>query len=147
MTIVDIARLFLFVREVPQNKGARVNGIQLWSLGQSGDSWCCEFASMMLDLAYQGNAPIPRTGSCEVVRQIAETKGFMVETPSVGDLVLSINSAGVAHHIGICTGTPLTTIAGNTSPDGLSENGNGVYEHPVDPTHKLFVHLPPQSLT
>jgi hypothetical protein len=150
MTVIDIARLFRFVREVPQNEGLRVNAIQRWSDGQPGDNWCAEYVTMMLDLAFQGNAPIPRQGSCEVIYQQAKTNNWIVDTPVPGDLVLSINSAGVAHHVGIITTTtPLTSIAGNTSPLGNSDNGTGVFEHPISATPPeafAFVHYPPPTL-
>lgn len=150
MTIIDIARLFLFVREVPQNRGLRVEAIQHWSTGQFGDSWCAEFATMILDLFFHGNAPIPRQGSCEGIYQLAKASGWIADHPVPGDLVLSINSAGIAHHCGIVTQTnPLmTSIAGNTSPDGHSDNGTGVFEHTISaipPEAFAFVHYPPST--
>ena len=146
--IITIARQFLFVREAQelgQNHGQRVNGIQVWSGGTPAlnTSWCAWFATMVLDLAYQGNAPIPREGNVEAIRQLAAVKGWLTDTPSVGDLVLSINAAGVAHHVGLVTQVdPLTSIAGNTSLLGDSSNGDGVYEHTIDPANKTFIHYP-----
>lgn len=149
MTLVDIARLFRFVREIPQNRGQRVESIQHWTGGQAGESWCCDYATMMLDLYFQGASPIPRTGSCETVYELATTNGWIVESPAVGDLVLSINSAGIAHHIGIVTQlNPLMSIAGNTSPDGTSDNGTGVFEHDISATSPeafAFVQYPTSS--
>lgn len=149
MTVLEIARLFLFVREAQsqgQNRGLRVESIQHWSTGQFGDSWCAEWATMVLDLLFQGNAPIPRGGSCEDIHQMAKTNHWIVDLPSPGDLVLSINSAGLAHHCGIVTVVdPLTSIAGNTSADGTSSNGDGVYEHGIASENKVFVHY--QSVT
>lgn len=144
---VDVARQFLFVREAQnlgQNKGARVEGIQRWALGSPGDSWCCEFATMVLDLAFQGQSPIPRMQVCEDVRELALEKHWIVDAPSEGDLVLSIDPAkNRAHHIGIVTDTtPLCSIAGNTSQDGTSSNGDGVYEHAISPKNKVYVHYP-----
>ena len=140
---VAVARQFAYVREAGANHGLRVEAIQHWSDGQFGDSWCMEFATMCLDIAYQGAAPIPRQGSCEAVRQLAISKGWIADSPSVGDLVLSINDQGLAHHVGIVTDTsPLTSIAGNTSADGVSSNGDGVYEHAISPASKVYVHYP-----
>lgn len=143
---IEIARLFSFVREAQsqgQNHGLRVEAIQRWCGGQPGLSWCAYFATMMLDIAFQGNAPIPREGSCEAIHQLATANGWIVDTPEPGDLVLSINSAGIAHHIGIVTqADPLTSIAGNTSKDGTSSNGDGVYEHHISPDAKVFVRYP-----
>lgn len=143
---VAVARQFRFVRESQRlgpNKGARVEAIQRWSLGSPGDSWCCEFATMVLDLAFQGNSPVGRLQACEDVHSLALVQHWTTETPAPGDLVLSINDAGKAHHIGIVTAvSPLTSIAGNTSSDGVSANGDGVYEHAISPSSKVFVHYP-----
>lgn len=150
MTLVDIARLFRFVREIPQNRGQRVESIQHWTGGQAGESWCCDYVTMMLDLYFQGQSPIPRTGSCETVYELATTNGWIVDSPAVGDLVVSINSAGIAHHIGIVTQlNPLTSIAGNTSETGQSDNGTGVFEHDISATPPeafAFVQYPSSSL-
>lgn len=138
---VAIARQFVYVREAGANRGLRVEAIQHWSDGQFGDSWCMEFATMVLDIAYQGAAPIPRQGSCEAVHQLAKTAGWIAETPSVGDLALSINDQGLAHHVGIVSSvSPLKTIAGNTSEDGTSSNGDRVAEHAIADVDKVFIH-------
>lgn len=131
---VEVARQFLYVREIPQNNGQRVNGIQMWSGGGNalGTSWCAWFATMVLDIAYQGNAPIPRMGGVQALREYAALHGMITDTPKVGSLFLYVNAQDHAHHIGIVTGLdPLTGIAGNTSPDGSSPNGDGVYEHEI----------------
>jgi hypothetical protein len=139
----DMARRFLFVREAGANHGLRVEAIQHWSSGQSGDSWCMEFATMVLDICFQGDAPIPRQGSCEAVHQLAAQKGWTAPTPVVDDLVLSINDQGLAHHVGIVSSLdPLSSIAGNTSADGVSSNGDRVAEHAISATGKVFVHYP-----
>lgn len=136
---VAIARLFLFVREAgAQNRGIRVEAIQHWSEGQFGDSWCCELATMVLDLAFQGAAPIPRQGSCEAVRQLAIAKGWLSSTPTVGALFLRTHpDTGLAHHIGFVSAVnpdgSIGTIAGNTSADGTSSNGDRVAEHTLTP--------------
>lgn len=132
----EIARLFTFVREdqshQQQNRGLRVEAIQHWSAGQPGDSWCCEFATMVLDLAFHGAAPIERGGICQDVYEHAVQQHWCVEVPSIDDLFLYVDAADHAHHIGLVSGlAPLTGIAGNTSPDGRSSNGTGCYEHPI----------------
>jgi len=144
MTVLEIARLFRFVREAGgQNQGQRVNAIQQWSGGPGalGSSWCAWYATMVLDLAYHGKAPIPRMGSVQAIRELAQRKGWVVTVPHVGDLFLYVNAADHAHHIGIVSALePLTGIAGNTSSDGTSNNGDGVYEHGIN-AH-IFIHLP-----
>ena len=140
--IVRIARLFLFVREAQtlgQNRGQRVEAIQRWSGGQPGDSWCAQFATMVLDIVYAGESPIPREGSCQTILELARAKGWLTDKPSVGDLFFYVNSAGRAHHIGLVTATsPLTGIAGNTSADGTSSNGDRVAEHAI--SARIFAH-------
>jgi hypothetical protein len=140
---VFVARLFLFVREVAgkQNFGQRVEGIQKWCGGKAGDSYCCYFATLVLDICFQGNSPIPREGSCQVVYELAQQKGWVTSTPSVGDLFLYVDANGHAHHIGIVTSVaPLDGIAGNTSEDGKSSNGTGVFEHDI--VARVFIHYP-----
>ncbi len=130
MNFVEFCRFWGGVREVPQNHGQRVNGIQTWGGGEDGDSWCCFLATMWLDLFFHCNSPVPRTGSCEEVLQLAIKNKWIVADPQPGDLYVYLNDAGLAHHIGVVTGVaPLTGIAGNTTPDGVGVNGDGVYEH------------------
>ncbi len=134
-TVIVLARQFLFVREAQtlgQNRGQRVEAIQRWSGGVPGDSWCAQFATMVLDIAYQGKSPILRTGSCQEIYDLAKKNRWVRAVPSVGDLYLYVNEAGHAHHVGIASGVnPLVGIAGNTSRDGKSSNGDGVYEHEI----------------
>jgi hypothetical protein len=139
--VVALARKFLFVREAGQNRGQRVEAIQRWCGGAIGDSWCAYFATMVLDLAFQGNSPIPREGACGVIYANAKAKGWVTHTPEVGDLFLYVDAADHAHHVGIVTGiAPLTGIAGNTSEDGKSPNGDRVAERPI--AADIFVHYP-----
>ena len=141
MNAIDVARLFLFVREaVSQNNGQRVNSIQMWSGGKDalGTSWCMWFATMCLDLAFQGQSPIERQGGCEAVHQLAKDKGWLTDSPSVGDLFLRLHpDTGLAHHTGFVVTVngdgSYGTIAGNTSSDGVSSEGDRVAEHTITP--------------
>jgi hypothetical protein len=135
---IDIFRLFLFVREAKeQNTGLRVEGIQRWCGGQRGQSWCCYLATMVLDIAFQGNSPIPRLGAVQDVYDLAkQKKGCRILLPNEvaqpGDLFLYVNEADHAHHIGMITQIGgAVGIAGNTSEDGASSNGKGCYEHGI----------------
>lgn len=131
MSAVEIARLFLYVRELPNNTGARVESIQRWGGGKPGDAWCAFYATMVLDLAFQGQSPIPRTGSCDEILKLATEKGWISETPRVGDLYLYLKTPTDAIHVGLVTdvdATGYTGISGNTSEDGLSANGDRVAE-------------------
>lgn len=149
MTVLEIARLFRHVREADKpNTGQRVEAIQKWSGGKVGDSWCCHFVTMVLDLYYEGKSPIPRHGSCDVVLALCMHERRMTDTPLPGDLWFRLRDPTDAVHIGFVT-TPIRDgafgqISGNTSEDGLSNNGNGVYERSVKyvPGKVAFARLP-----
>ncbi len=142
---VDIARQYLFVREAGPNTGLRVEAIQHWSNGSTGDSWCCEFVTMVLDICFQGDAPVPRLGACQDVYDMAKQKGWLTDSPLAGDLYLFVNGDDHAHHIGIVTADGAETgIAGNTSADGTSSNGDRVAEHQIstNPATVKYVQYP-----
>ena len=150
LNILDLARIFDFVRErrdeqTPQNRGLRVEAIQHWSSGQFGDSWCCEFATMVLDLHFKGKSPISRGGACQDLYEMARLRHWVVTDPQPGDLYLFVTDADHAHHVGFVTDVdPLAGISGNTSQDGTSDNGDGVHEHPLTvPRERIrFVRVP-----
>jgi hypothetical protein len=141
-----VARHLNFVRETGgPNRGAWVSMFQRFSGGQDGEAWCSDFVSFVEDIAYWGRSPLRRTGSSDAKLNDARYKGFIVAAPKVDDLYFFITDAGHAHHVGIVTAvSPLAGIAGNTSPDGTSPEGTGVFEHAltVDPKHVVFVRLP-----
>lgn len=140
----EIARQFP-LKEAGQNKGQRVEAIQHWSGGIPGQSWCCYFATFILDVCFELNAPIPRLGACQDVYNMAKAKGWLVDKPVNDDLFLYVNDQDHAHHVGIITNADENIgIAGNTSADGVSSNGDGVYEHKLisNPAHIKYVHYP-----
>jgi hypothetical protein len=145
---VSTARMFLYLREVAANHGLRIEGVQHWGCGQFGDSWCGLFAiGFILDICFQGNSPFPRTtdinASTVAALAYARAQGWVTDTPAVGDLVFSVLEDGTPHHVAICSSLePFETIAGNTSEDGVSANGDRVAEHPVSRQGKVFVHYP-----
>lgn len=143
---IIIARQFLFVREAQnlgQNRGLRVEGIQHWSGGGVADSWCMEMLWLWFDLAYQGHAPFARMQAVESLHVFAKQQNWITSIAAVGDIALTVTPEGHAHHVALVTGTnPLTAIAGNTSSDGVSSNGDGVYEHQINPAGKIFVRVP-----
>lgn len=141
----DIARQFLYVREASvQNTGNKVEAIQKWCGGLKGESWCAYFATMVLDICFQGNSPIPRQGSCDNILELGKKNGWITNTPVKDDLFLYVNGDD-AHHIGIITedGGKIG-IAGNTSEDGGSSNGTGVFEHAIstNPQKVRYIHYP-----
>ena len=141
-----IARRLAFIRETEgPNRGAWVSMLQRFCHGQDGDSWCSDFSSFVCDVAYHGRPPIGKSGASRVRLAEARARGFVEALPAVDDLYFFVKADGLAHHEGIVTGTdPLTGIAGNTSEDGLSSNGTGVFEHAliIAPTRIVFVRLP-----
>ncbi len=146
---VAIARQFLYVREAQsrgQNRGLRVEAIQHWAGGQTADSWCMELVWLVYDICYQGRCPFDREQSTEAFRQLAVAKGWVTTIPIPGDIVLSLRADGTAHHVGIITKvSPLTSVAGNTSEDGTSSNGDRVAEHWISTALKMYVAVPSEA--
>ena len=148
MTLIELARKFHYLREATkQNDGQRVEAVQKWGGGKKGDSWCAFWATMVLDIFYEGKSPIERTGSCDVILQQAEKQGWLQELPHVGDLYLYLNTPTDAHHVGIVTDVNadgFMGISGNTSEDGLSSNGDRVAERALKlkPSKTVFVRYP-----
>lgn len=145
--LIYLARKLKFVREAAGNHGQRVNGIQTWGGGKDGDSWCAFLVTMLLDVVYEGKAPIPRTGSCDEILKLARANGWLTDTPGRGDLYLLLNSPTDAHHVGIVedkvTAGHFPEISGNSS-EGGSDNGTGVFERTrsVAPGKVVFVKYP-----
>lgn len=150
MRLSERARQFTFVREaqktIGQNRGLRVEAIQHWSKGAQGDSWCAELTTMVLDLHFRGVAPIDRMTSCQDIYEMSLAQHWVIDAPELDALFLYVNAEGHAHHIGIVSGIdPLMGIAGNTSKDGLSTNGDGCYEHEILPPAEgtiVYVRVP-----
>lgn len=144
---VEVARQYRFVREtLGANRGVFVEAFQRIGDGKPGDSWCMDFLSFVLWVCYQGPAPLPRTGSADVAYAVAKANHYVTTGPQVGDVFFRVTDQDLAHHVGFVTRVfpdRIGTIAGNTSEDGQSSNGTGVFEHdvPFGPTLK-FAHLP-----
>lgn len=142
----DVFRQFLFVREAAtQNTGNRVEAIQKWCGGLKGESYCCYLQTMVLDICFQGNSPIPRLGACQSVYDLAKKNGWLVDKPLKDDIFLYVDDKDHAHHIGTITvDGGGDGIAGNTSPDGTSSNGTGVFEHSIstNPKRVKYVRFP-----
>lgn len=149
---IAVARRYLFVREVGgPNRGAFVEAFQRFTHGQQGDSWCADFASLVLDYAYHGKPPLRPTGSTQQMLSEARQRGYLFVTqPQPNDLYFFVHPDGTPHHVGFITSVEgqLIGIAGNTSPDGSSSDGTGVFEHaiPRDPAQVVFVRLPAPTM-
>lgn len=142
-----VARRFNFVRETDgPNDGTWVSLFQRFTGNRPGDSWCASFVSLVLDVCYRGIPPLRRSASCQSILDECTRKGFvaLVGTgPQPDDLFFYVGPQG-AHHIGIVTDvTPVGVvgIAGNTSADGRSSDGTGVFEHTLAPD-AVFARLP-----
>jgi hypothetical protein len=142
-SLTVVARRFSFIREtLGPNRGFFVSFLQRLCHGQPGDSWCADFVSLVLEVAFMGAPPLPRTGSTQVMLHTAEQKHMVVTVPRPDDLYFYVNAEGVPHHVGIVTNTdPLRGIAGNTSEDGKSSNGTGVFEHEISAAGTVFVRV------
>lgn len=147
----DIAEQYAFVREtLGPNRGVFVESIQRISDNRPGESWCMSFVSMCLWIAYQRQPLLPRTGACAVAYAVAKQSGWITQTPVRGDVFFRLDVAtDHAHHTGFVAKTypndptRVSAIAGNTSADGLSSNGVGVFTHDLTKGPSLvFVHLP-----
>lgn len=149
--LIIAARLFLFVREVGgANKGLWVGIFQRFVGIDPGQSWCAAFVCFVAAIIFEGkgNLPFPCTGVCEEIHQYAVKHDMVTTTPQPGDLYLFVDDTGHAHHVGFYTGRDgvgnAIGIAGNTSADGLSSNGDRVAEHPLNvvPRHIVYIALP-----
>lgn len=136
----DISRQFLFIREAGSNKGQRVEAIQHWAGGSAGQSWCAYFATMVLDICFQGTAPIPRLGTVQDIYDLAKEEKWLVAIPQKDDIFIYVNEVDHAHHIGFVTDIG-SGIAGNTSQDGKSSNGDRVAEHTINDNSKLVKYI------
>lgn len=154
MSLVEISRLFLFVRERPgaPNEGLRVEAIQKWSGGRAGDSWCAFMLCLWLDLFWHGEWPTgwKRTGVCQEIYELAKAHGAIVELPRIGDICLVVNDADHAHHVRLVTDVGADhadMIAGNTSEDGHASNGDRVAERafPFQPSSGKHVYVRPPA--
>lgn len=143
--VVWLARKLHYIRELPDNRGARVEALQRWSGGAPGQPWCAYLVAFVLDIAFEGKSPLPRTGSCDVLLETATRHGWLVPDPEAGDVFLVLKTPTDAVHTGFVTevlgdGT-VRTLEGNTNDDG-SRDGYGVFER-VRPLHTLsYIHYP-----
>lgn len=145
IALVAEARSWDYIREISgrDNRGLRVESIQHFAGGTFGDSWCYEMFWVWLDRVTKGRAPIPRGISTEEMRIIAVQRDWVIPVPELACGVLSLNELGHAHHIALCTEVVhFQTIAGNTSADGESVKGVGVFEHPASVAGKVFFRIP-----
>lgn len=133
MTSIQIARLFLHVRESTKhlNDGPWVEAMLRFLGLPPGNPWCACYVCVVEDLFTCGNPRFPKSASCETIHQWAKKHNKIVKEPRAGDLFLVLNAEGRAHHVGLCadaaTNGKVPTVEGNTNVDG-SRDGYGVFE-------------------
>lgn len=145
-SLMAVARRLLFVRETGgANRGLWVELFLRHTGNVASESWCASFVCYVLSIVYRGQSPLVRTASTDTLLVDCRRKGYLVTTPRVGDLVFSMRAGSTtdAHHVGFVTSVdPLGAVAGNTSPSGQSDNGDGVHEHGISSANKLYARLP-----
>lgn len=133
--LIATARKYLGVKETGPNSGPHIDE-WLAALGlTTGFSWCAAFVCGVV-MEVDPGTPLNRSASC--LHLLALNGGLKITDPESGDIIIHDHGHGLGH-AGIVTSTVrlngtltgLASIAGNTSPDGLSRNGDGVYEHAV----------------
>lgn len=136
--LIAHARSFLHVREVTPNSSPEINGWQARLGCAPGDNYCACFACCMVQDVDPGN---PLKHSASSLHLLANNPNLLVRDINdlqPGDIVVWDHGKGTGH-TAIATQTTkvmgellyLSAIAGNTSADGKSANGDRVAEHDV----------------
>lgn len=135
--IVACARRYQGTVEQPpgsnSNSGPEINQWLAFVHQPPGASYCAAFAcSMVRDARVAlGIESIAFKKSASALHLLELNANLITTDPQPGDLVIFDHGHGLGH-VALVTG-PGTSIAGNTSPDGKSRNGTGVFEHSYDP--------------
>jgi hypothetical protein len=127
-----------------QNDGAWVEAIQRITGNKRGDAWCASFVTMVLDIAYRGKNPLKRSASCDMLLEDARTKGWLKDTPEVGDVFLIMKTPTDAVHTGVVTTVgkaAFKSCEGNTN-EGGSRDGWGVFARQRKIAGVKFIRLP-----
>lgn len=144
--IVPVAQLFTgWVKEATgQNDGAWVEAILRLVDQRRGAPWCAAFVCLVLDIAYRGQNPLPRTASCDVLLTFARAKGWLFEAAEPGDVFLLLKTKTDAVHTGFVAAVSpaaVKTIEGNTNAGG-SRDGWGVFARERLLQHLVFLRIP-----
>lgn len=133
--LIAHARTFLYVREKTANSSPEIDA-WLHRVGQPpGVSWCAAFAFSMVKDVDPTN---PLRPSASALHLLANNLSLQVKLNDLqpGDIVIYDEGEGLGH-VAIATNVVVVndqlgafdTIAGNTSADGKSRNGDRVAEH------------------
>jgi hypothetical protein len=134
--IVACARRYQGTIEQPpgsnSNSGPEIDQWLAFVHQPPGASYCAAFAcSMVHDARFAlGIESITFKKSASALHLLELNAALITTDPHPGDLVIFDQGHGLGH-VAIVTGQG-TSIAGNTSPDGKSRNGTGVFEHAYD---------------
>lgn len=133
----------LGVRELPQNRGPKVEEY-LAAVGlKAGEPWCAAFVYWCIERACRAlgtQNPFPKTGLCEHIRQWAVDHARLVRTPKPGDVFLVVEG-GRAHHTGFVESIAdraIVTLEGNTNLAN-SREGIGVFRRKRTLASLLYV--------
>lgn len=134
--IVASARAYEGVEEEPigSNSGPLIDHWLAFVGAKPGDAWCSAFACAVVheSRVLLGMHPLTFRVSAGALSLLSKNQTLVTTDPQSGDLIVWDHGQGKGH-VSIKTG-PDTHIAGNTSPDGKSRQGYGVFEHAYDPT-------------
>lgn len=133
--IVKTARTYINVVEDPlgSNSGPLIDDWLAFVGGIPGDPWCAAFSCVVVHEArmLEKMPPLEFRRSSGALLLLIINDALKTDDPQPGDLIIWDHGGGRGH-VSIKTGD-VSHIAGNTSPDGKSRNGTGVYEHGYDP--------------
>ncbi len=135
--IVATARKYRGVVEQPpgsnSNSGPEIDQWLAFVHCSPGESYCAAFACSVVHEARTDIAmgPLQFKKSASALHLLELNADLKTDDAQPGDLIVFDHGQGRGH-VAIKTG-PNTSIAGNTSPDGKSRNGTGVFEHEYDP--------------
>jgi hypothetical protein len=130
--ILNIARGHNWVvEEGGSNTGQAVNAILARVGLQPGAPWCAAFIAYVGWLLFRETWPLPMTGGCTALADVAHTAGVLNPIPVPGSVfVLWSPALGRYHHCGFLwdrlPNGQWRTIEGNTNTNG-SPDGTGVY--------------------
>lgn len=148
--LVATARSYLWVREKGPNTGPKIDD-WLAALGlPPGNAWCAAAAcAWALEAAAATGTGIAFRRSARALGLLEKNPGLVVAAPAPGDLVVWDHGQGLGH-VAVLTAVvsvggavaALAAVAGNTSADGHSRNGDRVAEHAVAyPDAKIAAYL------
>ncbi len=134
--LISRARHYLYVRETGTNEGPEVNKFLAFVGCKPGCSWCAGFVSYII---HETDPTVVFHKSASALSLLEKNPDLVTDDPQPGDIVVFLHNV-TKHlgHVGVLTEVVringevagIDVIAGNTSADGTSRNGDRVAEHP-----------------